>query len=227
MVNFTFLLMLTLHSSISAFTYTYPLPILPSLRFSSPNYLHSTTLFGVSESSVGQGQAYKKNLPKLIVFDLDGCLWKPEMYELIYYSGGKGAPFSLNPSNPDQLLTVGNEPVYLLGDLRNIMCELHEYCSSNECETQVGISSRTDEPNWARELLDKFTFTSFDGEKISLSKVFQGPIEISYESKVNHFKRMSEKIGIAFEDMLFFDNEYGNCQSIAKLGELNFGNCGL
>ena len=30
--------------------------------------------------------------PKVVVFDLDGCLWEPEMYEL----WGGGAPFSDN-----------------------------------------------------------------------------------------------------------------------------------
>ena len=30
--------------------------------------------------------------PKVVVFDLDGCLWDPEMYEL----WGGGAPFSDN-----------------------------------------------------------------------------------------------------------------------------------
>ena len=31
-------------------------------------------------------------VPKLMVFDLDGCLWDPEMYELI---GCGGSPFTL------------------------------------------------------------------------------------------------------------------------------------
>ena len=34
-----------------------------------------------------------KMLPRCLVFDLDGCVWDPEMYEL--WSGG-GAPFKEN-----------------------------------------------------------------------------------------------------------------------------------
>jgi magnesium-dependent phosphatase 1 len=32
-------------------------------------------------------------LPRCLVFDLDGCVWDPEMYELW---GGGGAPFKPN-----------------------------------------------------------------------------------------------------------------------------------
>ena len=32
-------------------------------------------------------------LPRCLVFDLDGCVWDPEMYELW---GGGGAPFKQN-----------------------------------------------------------------------------------------------------------------------------------
>jgi hypothetical protein len=32
-------------------------------------------------------------LPRCLVFDLDGCVWDPEMYELW---GGGGAPFKAN-----------------------------------------------------------------------------------------------------------------------------------
>ena len=35
---------------------------------------------------------YIMTVPKLMVFDLDGCLWDPEMYELI---GCGGSPFTL------------------------------------------------------------------------------------------------------------------------------------
>ena len=33
--------------------------------------------------------------PKAVVFDLDGCVWRPEMYEL----WGGGAPFKDNGDN--------------------------------------------------------------------------------------------------------------------------------
>lgn len=159
-------------------------------------------------------------LPKVIVFDLDGCLWRPEMYELLYFSGGRGAPFRADPSVEGQLLTRGDEPVYLLGNVRDIMREL--WINKQWDGVSFGISSRTDEPDWARELLEKFEVEKGEerGEKATtLRDVFEGgPIEIAKDSKVNHFRRISERTGEKLEDILFFDNESGNCREVARLG---------
>ena len=43
-------------------------------------------------------------------------------------------------------------------------------------------------------------------------------IEISYSDKSQHFESLNRKTGIAFEDMVFFDNEYWNIQSVSSLG---------
>ncbi len=155
-------------------------------------------------------------LPKAIIFDLDGCLWRPEMYELVWFSNGKGSPFRQDPKNPENLLTRGNEPVYLLGDVREVLSEI--YNDERYKGVKIGISSRTDEPDWARELLSKFTLKSVDSEKAAIEEVFTGPIEIAKDSKVEHFKRISNKCNIEMEDILFFDNELGNCRQVARLG---------
>ena len=146
------------------------------------------------------------------------------MYELIYFSGGRGAPFTLDRSNPKQLRTVGNEPVYLLGDVRKIFQELHQEAKTGFEVVKVGISSRTDEPDWARELLQKFKIDSLNNdqkESFSLEDVFKnsgGPIEIAKDSKVEHFKRICNSCGVRMEEILFFDNELGNCRQVAQLG---------
>eukprot|EP00429_Kryptoperidinium_foliaceum_P009402 CAMPEP_0176007290 /NCGR_PEP_ID=MMETSP0120_2-20121206/3157_1 /TAXON_ID=160619 /ORGANISM="Kryptoperidinium foliaceum, Strain CCMP 1326" /LENGTH=203 /DNA_ID=CAMNT_0017340047 /DNA_START=122 /DNA_END=733 /DNA_ORIENTATION=- len=153
--------------------------------------------------------------PKLVIFDLDGCLWRPEMYELVHFMGNKGAPFRPSEHDRNVLLTVGNEPVQLLKDVREVMKEL--FLDPQWKDVTVGISSRTDAPHWARELLTKFSVRHDSGEFV-LDDLFRGPVEISYESKVKHFRRISKDTGIAFEDMIFLDNEYGNCASVADLG---------
>ena len=81
---------------------------------------------------------------------------------------------------------------------------------------QVGISSRTDEPSWAYQLMK--WLVAADG--MSLSKCFDDPnlIEISYSDKVKHFESLNRKTGIDFEDMVFFDNEHWNIQSVSQLG---------
>ena len=168
------------------------------------------------EAARGLGEESAR--PKLIIFDLDGCLWRPEMYELIHFMGNKGAPFRPSEHDKNILLTAGGQPVQLLKDVRKVMREIYSDPQWND--VLVGISSRTDAPHWARELLSKFTVPlDLDGDEFVLADVFQdGPIEMSYESKVKHFQRISRETNIGFQDMVFFDNEFGNCQSIASLG---------
>lgn len=167
---------------------------------------------GASEASDGSSPK-----PKVVIFDLDGCLWVPEMYEINWLSGGKGSPFSEGPDGT--LLTCGGETVRLLGDVREVMAEL--YGSPAWDGVAFGISSRTDEPEWARELLQKFAIGGSAGkdEHVFLQDVFEGgPVEISKDGKVQHFQRIAASLGVSFGDMLFFDNESGNCREVARLG---------
>lgn len=66
-------------------------------------------------------------LPKLVVFDLDGCVWYPEMYML----WGGGSPFQLDPSTGD-LKDCSGKRTYLMGAVRQIMHEQvdHHCCTS-------------------------------------------------------------------------------------------------
>jgi magnesium-dependent phosphatase 1 len=169
------------------------------------------------------GSTSQRLVPKLVIFDLDGCLWKPEMYELLYFSGGYGSPFTVSPDDPHILLTnTKNEAVYLLGDVRDVMKELYQ--SPLWEGIPVGISSRTDQPTWARELLEKFVVDA-DGSTIggstsscTLRDVIQGPVQIASDSKVDHFQRIHQQTNIPFTEMIFFDNEWGNCKSVSSLG---------
>lgn len=148
------------------------------------------------------------------------------MYELLYFSGGRGGPFTYSPdyATDGTLLTTGGEPVRLLGQVRDVMREL--YCDKDTWgDVLVGISSRTDQPDWARELLTKFTIPirqddegSAHAETFALTDVFRGPMEIRQDSKVQHFERISAQTGVDMKDILFFDNERGNCNEIARLG---------
>ena len=142
--------------------------------------------------------------PKVVVFDLDGCLWDPEMYMLSWRGG---APFE---PDGDAMLSQSGERVVLLGAAREILRELRT--TDDWSATKVAISSRTDEPAWAAELLDKFRV-----DDMVLGDCFDAR-EITKESKSSHFRRLKEKYSCDYEDMLFFDNEYGNCREISSLG---------
>jgi magnesium-dependent phosphatase 1 len=152
------------------------------------------------------------NKPRIVVFDLDGCLWRPEMYELLW--DGHASPFEpFEPTDLTKLKSKLGTVVTLIGDVAEILDEL--YTDPEWENVDLGISSRTDEPTWARELLQKFTLPR---SKVSLETVFTGPWEIAHDQKTRHFERISQATGVALENMLFFDNEAGNCRTVSKLG---------
>ena len=118
-----------------------------------------------------------------------------------------GAPFE---PDGDAMLSQSGERVVLLGAARDILRQLRT--TDDWSATKVAISSRTDEPAWAAELLDKFRV-----DDMVLGDCFDAR-EITKESKSSHFRRLKEKYSCDYEDMLFFDNEYGNCREISSLG---------
>ncbi|KAI2495099.1 hypothetical protein MHU86_19413 [Fragilaria crotonensis] len=181
------------------------------------NSFLSTTSFVLKlsprhSSSINQAvsDSTSKN-PSLIVLDLDGNLWRPEMYELAWDGYGH-APFER--IDDTRMKSKLNKVVTLIGDVPEL---LDEFVLSDEWTktTQLAISSRTDVPEWAEELLEKFILPK-SGK--TLKDAISGPWEISVDSKTNHFQRLAKRTGIALQDMVFFDNESGNCRSIARLG---------
>ena len=52
----------------------------------------------------------------------------------------------------------------------------------------------------------------------TLSKCFGSLVEIAFENKKYHFRRLQKKTGVPYEQMVFFDNEYGNIRSVGTLG---------
>ena len=75
-------------------------------------------------------------LPKVLVFDLDGCLWEPEMYELLYGTGG--APFHTEENG--NLTDKSGNCIELIGDVRDIMYELKT--NPKWTHTKVAIASK-------------------------------------------------------------------------------------
>ena len=131
------------------------------------------------------------------------------MYEL----WGGGAPFEVVGDGTKSLRDRAGTKVNLLGISGSI---LHNLRYDEEWKgTKTAWVSKTDEPRWAMECLQKFRSTPGKepiGSLIDSVQIYKG-------NKQDHFRQLkSEFPDIAFEDMIFFDNEYGNIQTVSKLG---------
>jgi magnesium-dependent phosphatase 1 len=160
-----------------------------------------------STSSKKLNQYNPKMLPKLVAFDLDGTIWAPDMYKL----WGGGTPF-MKTSDPKVLVDIRRTKVTLLGIIDQILHDLHTDPLLKEIK--VAWVSRTDEPLWADECLHLFTTSGgvpiFDCAHSS--QIFQADKRIHFQNLKKAFPE------IEYSEMLFFDNEYGNIESVKKLG---------
>ena len=156
----------------------------------------------------GGGGAAAAGGPRVVVFDLDGCVWYPEMYML----WGGGSPFTTQPNG--DLVDSSGRKTYLMGAVREIFQELHT--EPQWKGAKVGIASSCDEPSWARECLKKFTV----GSGTPLQAIVDDNLIEIYKarSKQEHLTQISKKSGVPFEQIMFLDNERGNCNAVSKLG---------
>lgn len=153
------------------------------------------------------------SLPKVLVFDLDGTLWAPEMYEL----WGGGAPFEAKDGGRSVTDRAGRE-VRLLRDTREILEGLLANEAVASGETTLGIASTCDEPAWARECLEKIMLQTPSGESVRMGSVFRHNEIYKARSKKEHFIAIHRASGADFEDMAFFDNQMNNIRAVKELG---------
>ena len=144
-------------------------------------------------------------LPKAVVFDLDGCLWAPDMYML----WGGGAPFTKGKNG--DLIDRSGQRVTMLGAVPEVLYELKT--EEKWQDVVVAVASCTDEPDWAQDCMTMFEIGG--GLNIKDAMAIE---EIYKARKTSHLRSIAEKTGLPLESMLFFDNEYGNCQDVASIG---------
>lgn len=172
--------------------------------------------------------------PRVIVFDLDGTLWDPEMYQL---SGG--APFSASPKNPNVMIDRSGTPVELLGVTRSLLSRLAfspEWQGSTSPangknggekvrKTYLAISSTCDYPEWAKDLLQKYRIPKGEGsgETVPMKEVFTSS-HIYYANKARHHEKILQEIHAVdpsvnhAHQMLFFDNQRNNVKDVSGFG---------
>lgn len=167
----------------------------------------STTRRSAARMSISKSHTIKKTTvtsqlsassPKLIVFRMDNTVWTPELYTLRNIQHHKKIPVA----GKDVKLFPGAQAALDMkkaGKLLNI---------------RFAVASRTKSVDWAHDLLDQFGIR----EHFDHVEIFPG-------NKQTHFANLQAASGIAFHEMLFFDDardgKYGNCVHVAELGVLS------
>lgn len=164
-------------------------------------------------------KAQSTPFPRVLVFDLDGTFWSPEMYQLW---GGGGAPFNKHPTRKDALVDRAGTHVELLGDTHNILNSFVDDLSWVQRKTIFAVASTCDEPRWAEECLKKFHVGTKDPKP--LQGLFEGFSEIYHAStKAAHMRAILEKAQkmdktISYKDFVFFDNQMNNVRDVSGMG---------
>eukprot|EP00927_Polykrikos_kofoidii_P028169 TRINITY_DN24632_c0_g2_i1.p1 TRINITY_DN24632_c0_g2~~TRINITY_DN24632_c0_g2_i1.p1 ORF type:complete len:211 (-),score=31.42 TRINITY_DN24632_c0_g2_i1:55-687(-) len=169
---------------------------------------HRSPLTAVTTSSRRRSPGRRNTmLPKCVVFDLDGCVWHPDMYML--WNGG-GAPFQQRPDGT--LEDCGGNTVALHSGVRAAMNELVD--DEKWSGVTVAAASCCDEPTWAHECLQKFVLNpqgrTLD-DVLTIKEIHKG-------SKTGHLTAIAEAVGCSLEEIIFFDNEQHNCTTVATIG---------
>jgi magnesium-dependent phosphatase 1 len=178
---------------------------------------------------------------QLVVFDLDFCVWKPEMYQI------RGPPTlanlkSIQPKQPrkrrknqqDQaslslpkrpttnrkgmiVTDSAGTPITVFDGASHALSEINRWRKQTYCpvknNVKVAVASCTDEPGYARKCMDWLIVD--DGS--TLSSCFDH-IEIRPGDKRRHFESLQRITGIPYEEMCFFDDYDLNINNVSSLG---------
>eukprot|EP00038_Savillea_parva_P025001 m.45794 g.45794 ORF g.45794 m.45794 type:complete len:191 (-) comp6695_c0_seq1:217-789(-) len=159
----------------------------------------------------------RRVLPRIVVFDLDNCVWDPEMYQL----WGGGAPFKYH-AHTNTCVDRAGQTVRLLGAAVDVW---HQIATDPDfAETEIAIASCCDEPSWAEEILRKFRIGPSDAVAAGTAPTMHDLVaykRIHKGSKKNHLRAIAQESGVSLEEMVFFDDQHGNIRDVSSLGVLS------
>lgn len=145
-------------------------------------------------------------LPRLIVLDLDYTLWP--FYSDIHISPPIRATAPLT-----SITDRNNEPFTLYPDVPSILALLPTLVPN---PIRLGVASKSPVGDLCREVLRLIRLPAPAGGK-GVIEVFDAGLEIYEGSKIRHFEVLRRRTGVAYEDMLFFDDERPN-REVERLG---------
>ncbi|KHN98448.1 magnesium-dependent phosphatase-1 family protein [Metarhizium album ARSEF 1941] len=144
-------------------------------------------------------------LPKLIVFDLDYTLWP-------FWVDTHVTP-PLKPDAAHSLATDRHGEEYAFyPDVPQILRLLPRAVPDSSAPIKLGVASRTHAPGLARDLLKMLHVPpAQEGDRPRKAlDAFDAGTEIYPGSKIRHVEALQRRTGVAFDDILFFDDESRN-----------------
>ena len=159
-----------------------------------------------SFSSISQ----KVMLPRLIVFDLDDCLWTPEMYTLPQKPSNEIQGVVNEDTGDRGVVGVqcgsSGPTVKLFSDARRVLQRIHNERDTTFQHTQFAVASSSEEPSYSRSCLEKIDI--LPGVKMKSLFPYQqiGRTGALTSRKTTHFDGLKRESNIEFPDMLFFDD---------------------
>ncbi|RDA83671.1 hypothetical protein CP532_0045 [Ophiocordyceps camponoti-leonardi (nom. inval.)] len=161
-------------------------------------------------AAVNHLPAINPPLPKIIVFDLDYTLWPFWVDTHVTPPLRPNAQHSAATDRTGEQLAFYEDVPAMLDQLRR-------------SDVRLGVASRTSAPHLARELLTMLHLPPAaaaveeeagggggDAKPRRALDIFDGGLEIYPSSKIRHMEAIKARTGIAFEDILFFDDESRN-----------------
>eukprot|EP00923_Selenidium_pygospionis_P023806 GHVN01041444.1.p1 GENE.GHVN01041444.1~~GHVN01041444.1.p1 ORF type:complete len:235 (-),score=50.65 GHVN01041444.1:904-1608(-) len=160
-----------------------------------------------SDSDAFYASLSNHRVPKAVVFDLDMCVWAPELFEL-----------TKHPTGHDPItnrIIVGDDPTVRVECFPGALQALRDIVTHRTFDsTKIAIASACEQTDYARFCLNNFDLMPNKklSEVIDHSEIYPGP-------KVNHFNLIRSFLRIGFEEMLFFDD----CTWGDNCGEVSHG----
>ncbi|KAL1725388.1 magnesium-dependent phosphatase-1 [Schizophyllum commune] len=151
-------------------------------------------------------------MPKLIAFDLDYTLW--DLWIDTHVTG----PLHRNKNALNEVRDRHNDVICFYKQVPDILHRIRD------AGVTVAAVSRTSAPNLARQALSLLLVPPKRGDadgKVLKAESFFDEMEIYPGmpscSKLKHFKKIHERTGIPYDEMLFFDDEHRNSE-VESLG---------